>query len=268
MNSLEQEASFFKDISQGVINYVKNHSKNPSIKVSKKEGDYATEVDIAVEEFIVHAIKERFSTDTIMAEEGYSDTSIPKGRAWIIDPICGTTNLRRGLTNFCTNIALANDGQLIASCVVDHAHGVYYWSTGEGKIYVNDSPLTIEKKEPGLGKVIDINFGAVNNLDEQEKEVYSRFVASMITEEIWLISSLNTSLAFTYAAVGKIDGFMSTYDKPWDIAAAGFLFTQSGGVLTQANGSPWTLQPRIASIGSLDPEVHDTLRKLCIKAGY
>jgi myo-inositol-1(or 4)-monophosphatase len=256
VNDLSAETQFFHEISRKVIDFVRSYDGKLSISVSKDVGDYATEVDLAVEEMIVAEINARFPGDQILAEEGHSDTPIPDTRIWIIDPICGTTNLRRGLSNFCTNVALADKGELIASCVVDHSHGDYFWSVGGKQVFINDVPFVPSEPEARLGKAVDVNLGALGNLPADQRKRHAAFVEKLLADTDYYQLSMGSSLAFAYTAIGKLDGFISPYDKTWDISAASFLIQQAGGTITQANGEPWQLQPTTSSIGSLYPDIH------------
>lgn len=115
INNLKTEASFFHSIAQRVIGLVQSRGKEMTVATSKGVGDYATKVDIDVENLIVSELRKLFPDDQILAEEGYSGTAITDGRMWLIDPICGTSNLGKGINNFCTNIALVNTNQVIAA---------------------------------------------------------------------------------------------------------------------------------------------------------
>src|ERR1700729_4087587 len=140
--NLQSEADFFHDIAGMVRDLVLSFNGKASVAQYKDNiGDYATEVDIAVEKLIVSEIQKRFPGASILAEEGHSDVVIPDTRIWIIDPICGTTNLGRGLRSFCTNIALADNHTLIASCVIDHSQNDYFWSVGNQELFINDQPF-------------------------------------------------------------------------------------------------------------------------------
>ena len=101
-----------------------------------------TEGDIKIEEFIIREIYKQFPEDLIIAEETNSHTILKStGRYWLIDPICGTSNYNRGGNLFATNIALAENGKLIAGCVIDHCEGNYIWSIGENQIFINQEDM-------------------------------------------------------------------------------------------------------------------------------
>jgi myo-inositol-1(or 4)-monophosphatase len=255
------EADFFNDIEPKIRELVVSYHGKASISVQKTSSDYATEVDIAVENLIVAEIESRFPGDLILAEEGQSDTAIPEGRIWIIDPICGTTNIGRGLTSFCTNIALADKGVLISSCVVDHSQNDYFWSVGDDTVYINGQKFESTEKIDGMGVVIDIDIGAVYFLDNLKKKAYEAFIGRLMTSTDYMPMSLNSSLGFAYTAIEKLDGFVNTYNHPWDICAASFLLQQAGGIITDLNGDPWHIESK-GAIGANDPDVHAQLLKI------
>ncbi len=256
MNNLQKEETFFHYIAKKVRETVSNQSKKIIIAQHKKENDFSTQIDVDVENLIVKEINRRFPQDQILAEETHTATKIPQGRIWIIDPICGTNNLARGIRNFCTNIALADNNKLIASCVVDHSQNDYFWSTGRNEVFVND--VLFESYEKRFDIMIDVDFGATTAVDKSVKEKHNRFLRKLITENNYYLLSLNSSLGFAYTAIGKVDGFLSVFNNLWDISAASFLIQQAGGVISDLLGNPWTLKPG-GTIAAKNKEIHRRL---------
>jgi myo-inositol-1(or 4)-monophosphatase len=260
MNNLDKEAEFFKEVSVRVLELAKNFSSRPAVAKQKgRSGDYATELDIAVEELIVAEINQRFPGDAVLAEEAHSDTKISDGRIWIIDPICGTNNLGRGIKNYCTNIALAENKKLIAACVIDHACQDIVWSIGEGAIHVNDGML--EPAPIDLGVTIDIDFGALDSCSNEAKSRHVRFAEKVLLETDFTLTGINSSLCFLYTATGKLDAFANPSAHPWDICAGAFLLQQAGGIITDLNGNEWNIET-IGTIGAVDKNIHKRLVEL------
>jgi myo-inositol-1(or 4)-monophosphatase len=258
MDLLQPEKDFFNNIAPKILALVLSFNGTASVSVQKSPGDYATEVDIAVENLIVDEIQLRFPKDAILAEEGHSQTSIPDGRIWIIDPICGTTNIGRGMKNFCTNIALANHMNLIASCVIDHATGDVLWSVGDKKVYVNNQLFVYVQPDNDFGVVVDVDFGSLGKSRGEVRNNFSKTIKLLLTSSDYMITSLNSSLAFAYTAIGKIDGFISSYNHPWDICAASFLLQQSGCTITALDGGPWTITT-VGAVAAYQTEIHHKL---------
>jgi myo-inositol-1(or 4)-monophosphatase len=242
MDSVTKIQQVFKKIAPEVINLVNKNFDQTRISINKGHiTDYATETDIASEKVIINIIKEYFPNDEIMAEESYNGTTLNfKNRTWVIDPICGTNNLMRGTRFFCSNIAVFENQKLIASCVVDHSKQNYIWSTGNKQVFVNDQLFVKVKKDDGWK--IDIDFGSVFKINQEDKKKYTDFISKLVLEDVVMPVSMNSSLGFAYVAIGINDGFYCVRPKLWDVAAAVFLIQQSGGVVTDSNGQEWTHQ--------------------------
>lgn len=256
---LQSEKEFFHHIADQVLQLVVTQEGSAEIAKHKSiVGDLATKMDMDVERLIVDEIGKCFQGDSIMAEESYADTPISDGRMWIIDPICGTTNLSRGINWFCTNIALVDNRQLIASCVIDHSQGVYYWSIGNNELYLGDQLLPRMDIAERKKIVIDVDFGAIYRMSDDDKRKHCDAVCGLSMRPGYMIVSPSSSLGFTYTAARKIDGFINAINYPWDIAAGSFLLQQAGGIITDLDGQPWNLTS-IGAIGATDAIVHQTL---------
>ncbi len=243
----EKIQKFFHDIAPQVLELVSKKFKHSSIaKYKSKEKDtmnFATEADLEVEALVVREIKKRFPGDKIVAEENYSDTNIENnGRFWIIDPICGTGNLAKEIKLFVTNIALAQNGTLIASCAIDHAQGEYIWSTGDKKIFINKKQANIGKKSSGT--IIEVDVSGAMTATRQTKKQYLQFLSRVVLETNYAPAGYCSSLGFAYTALGRIDAYVCADVNVWDVAAANFLMQAAGGIVTRIDGSPWTLASR------------------------
>ncbi len=256
----EEVKSFFHDISPKVLKLVDEKFKRSEIVKYKGKDEntfnFTTEADVDAENLIVGQIKKSFPQDGIIAEENYADVKIAnKGRFWIIDPICGTSNFAKEIRLFVSNIALAEDGKLVASCVVDHSQGDYIWSVGD-KIFINNTEAHIGRKSSGTS--VEVDLGAAMTGTPQMREKFAKFVSRLIVETNFAPITYNSSLGFAYAAIGRIDSYASADNKVWDVAAANFLMMAAGGIVTQLDGSSWTLDSA-SVLASRDRQLHKKL---------
>lgn len=192
-----------------------------------------------VENVIVDTLQRIFPNDGILAEEGYSDGAIGAGRVWIIDPICGTANLGHSISAYCSNIALAVNGKLVASCVVDLMTCEYYWSVGMGKIWCGDEEYQTPPRVPGV--LVDVDLGASVRATQSEKRNHLKGLAFLQEKTDYMLCSMKTSLACLYVALHRIDGMYCMNTKPWDIAAAAFLMRQARVVIKDLQNNDFTL---------------------------
>lgn len=233
-----EETQFFHDIAKRCLDFVAGQVDTVTVTMSKKvTGDIATNIDIETEKLIVDEINNRFLGDAILAEEGFSDTAIENGRMWVIDPICGTTNISRGVRTFCSNIALLVDKKIVAALVVDYDREEYVWSVGDG-VYVGEQQL----KNPELNqhKVIDVDTGCIFKSPDKQDE-YTRILTNILHRSDWMTQSFGTSLTAMYVATGRFDGNMRYLFGPWDVCASVFLVREMGGYAVNFRGDDWTV---------------------------
>jgi myo-inositol-1(or 4)-monophosphatase len=265
MDSLKEVSRFFHEISPKILYFVAQSFKNSHI-IKRKGHDYdidfVTEADVEIENIIVGEIKNRFPKDQIIAEENFSDTKpIDKGRLWIVDPICGTSNFAKKIKLFATNIALAIDGKLVASCVMDHSQNVYIWSIGENSIFINQNKVGTDKV--ALGVKVEVDLSGLHQSTKEVKEIYSGFIRRLISETKYSPITYATSLGFAYVSLGRIDVYMNPNIRLWDMAAANFLTLQAGGIVTDIQGLPWTLNSS-SVLAAKDKRIHKELLNLFI----
>lgn len=259
---MDKIEAFFHSISSQLLEFVPTQLQNIQIERQKDSSDtnFATQVDTLTESIIVLQIKEKFPGDLVIAEEGSSSQLFTeKGRYWIIDPICGTSNMSRGIPMFCTNIALAENGQLIAAMVIDYARRKYVWSIGQSRIFCKRNLLVKKSKTSGL--VVDVNLSAYGK--GKEIGVHLENVRKLLVTGKFFPVSFATSLGFLYVVTGRVDAILSPAIHLWDPAAAVFLIEQTGGVVTQINGDSWSVKnPSQTLLAAKTKELHTQILDL------
>jgi fructose-1,6-bisphosphatase/inositol monophosphatase family enzyme len=82
--------------------------------------DLVTAADHAAEELVTERLARERPGDAVVGEEG-SDRSGTSGRSWVIDPVDGTWNFVRGMTWWCSAIALCGPDDVLLGAVY-HPH--------------------------------------------------------------------------------------------------------------------------------------------------
>src|SRR3546814_11333845 len=68
------------------------------------------------------------------------------GRRWIVDPLCGTTNLLHGLPHYAISIALEERGEVIAGLIYDPIKDdLFFAEKGQGAFH-NDRRLRVSAR--------------------------------------------------------------------------------------------------------------------------
>jgi myo-inositol-1(or 4)-monophosphatase len=204
----------------------------------KSARDVVTEVDHLSEELIIGAIRGRYPTDGILAEESgehkAGDGAPPTsgtGRVWVIDPVDGTINYANGIPFFCVSIALVVDGVPEVGVVFDPARNELFAASADGVATLNGEPITASSKEKLSDFVVQMSLSG--------RSVVRR--ARAVRKAIRITRSMgSSSLALAYVGNGRFDGFIQEGGMSnWDVAAAGLIAERAGATVTAMDGGPW-----------------------------
>ena len=192
----------------------------------KADGSPVTSADLAVHDLFVSSISQRYPEDCIVSEEGYVDESRRQAarRAWIIDPIDGTSLFIAGRDCFGILVGLWEEGRIVASAASFPAKQIEMYSArGEG-CFLN-------------GKRVFVSDRAENPLISCWGEEYATLNTVSEAMEI-------PSLAMVQVAAGQLDGCMSRVAGTWgehDVAFACCAIEEAGGTITDETGNALTL---------------------------
>lgn len=189
----------------------------------KARRDLVTSADLAVENFLVEAIKERFPDSRIMGEETASSRDDFSGTIWILDPIDGTTNFARGHNEVAISIACVEDGKALAGVVLNpFTEECFFASRGHGAFY-NHRPLKLSRGYPLIESLIGIGRPFNNSeIDGYYDKVKRAFKACHGIRRAGA-----GALDICRVASGQLDAFFETLN-PWDIAAALLIARETG----------------------------------------
>ncbi|TCZ77685.1 inositol monophosphatase [Paenibacillus albiflavus] len=223
--------------------------QNVNLKTSTS--DLVTEVDKGTETLIRNLIKTHFPTHAILGEEGVGAGSTASAKAlqemiqeeylWIIDPIDGTTNFVHGFPFFCVSIALAHRGEVIVGVVYDPMlDEMFVAEKGKGAYVKGHTTHVSGEKElshalVATGFPVDHTVNLPRNMAE---------ISQLVAKVRNIRSGGSAALHLAYVAAGRLSGFWEHGLSAWDIAAGSLLVQESGGVVTDTEGKPFTLAVR------------------------
>lgn len=227
--------------------------------VRQKEGvDFTTQADEETDKFLREEIAKVFPDHQFLTEETAKDGSWKGLRdaenLWIIDPLDGTINFSRGEPNFAISVALVSRGKTLVGVAYNPISDDYYtaselrdgaYKNGE-RIYVSK---TKELREVTLA--CDWAWGLEKRLNVVE---WLRKTSTHIRQ----VKSMGSAVAdLAKVAEGKVDVYLHSGLKPWDVAASGYLVQKAGGKVTLPNGKSWNVfeEDIFASNGILHPQI-------------
>ena len=207
-----------------------------SIKVSKKPNNtVVSNIDVAVENFIIDNIKKSGFDDYYITEEHGSFGNKDSRFTWIIDPIDGTNNFVHGLPHCCISIAVKKDDDIIMGVIYNPFLDLMFTAyKGEGaqlngrKIRVSQSP-----------NLEDTLISA--SLKYSRKVFNDSYVAEMLILQQTISGyrySGSIAMDMAYLAAGYIDGLWASGSvQIWDVAAGYIILKEAGAIVTDIKGS-------------------------------
>lgn len=194
-----------------------------SIARRKADGSLVTKTDEQIDRLLSQRIREIYPGDAILSEEQLTVYDPAIERTWVVDPLDGTTNFARGLPTWGVSIGLLVRGAPVV--------GVLYF------------PLLDELYAAAVGEGATCNGEAIRTTDEVVMDDEHIFMECTRTRAHYLLtlplkSRMMGSAAFHMCKVadGSAMAGNEATPKVWDIAAAGLILTEAGGVMQGSKG--------------------------------
>ncbi len=215
--------------------------------VKSTAGDFVTAADLASEKLITDTILAAFPEDLIISEEtkaGHQQLTADF-TGWVVDPLDGTHNFKRGMAYSCIAVGYAKSGTIILSGVFDpYRDKLYIAELGQGAT-CNGSVIHVANKtsfDAGT-RVCTSNAyeagGTQANLDRYDR-----------LGHVWVDVLNSAVLNMAYIASGNLDIYHHNGLRPWDNAAGFLLACEAGAKLVDLRGQPITWLSSEAVIGN------------------
>jgi len=196
--------------------------------------DLVTDADRAAEELIAGAIRERYPTHMIVAEEK------PRGGGnalskWYIDPLDGTTNFTHGYPVFAVCIAHEIKNKLALGVVYDPMREELFRALRGRGAFLNDMRVTVSTVNDLDQSLLSTGFPYdVRTNPDKPLEEFGKFI--LASQAVRRDGS--AALDLCHLACGRFDGFWERNLGPWDTAAAQVIVEEAGGLVTDYKGKP------------------------------
>jgi len=225
-----------------------DHQKTGFKVTTKGDGSPVTTADLAVSEFLVQHLRDKYPDDCFASEEDMPspDECAAASRVWFIDPIDGTAYFLRRMPDYATLIGLWEEGAIIESAASFPAHGrLLYAKRGEG-CYIDGRTMNVSSR--GIDEARIACWGGRFN------------TLNTVNEDIML-----PAYALSQIAAGELDGSLMViehwgqHDLAWSLPA----IEEAGGRITDLNGAPLRfddpMSPLPDTIAVSNGVIHDML---------
>ncbi len=230
--------------------------------IERKKGEernLVSEIDRGSEKRIIDAIREKYPSHTILAEESGGSTASSEYK-WVIDPLDGTTNFLHGVPIFSVTIAVERKGEVVAGVVYDpNLREMFTAEKGSGA-FLNGERMSVSSA-PSLIKSLLVT-GFPYDIAENPEHAAQHFV-HFLMEAQGIRRLGSAAMDLSYVAAGRFDGFWEVHLNPWDMAAGMLFVREAGGKVTDFHGKDSTIYtPQVlASNGIIHPAMLDVLKR-------
>lgn len=209
-------------------------------------GNYVTEKDLAIDEFIIERIHSAFPTHTILSEESaLPSVSKDTNDLWILDPLDGTTNAAYGVPHYGISLAFMHKGEVVIGVILDVPNNTLYWAEKDQGAFLqnqlNAQPVALHMKEGMLANTLVCTGAPYTREDFVVNWAFMNKVHAAGARLLILGSAI---IASCYVVEGKVSLYYEVGLKPWDIAAASLIVREAGGVATAIEGQLNVLAPQ------------------------
>jgi len=215
------------------------HQRDHDVVTKLCEVDLVTKTDKLIEKTIIERVNAKYPNHRIIGEESTSDGApvvLTDEITWVIDPVDGTTNFVCGFPYTAVCIGIMHHKQPIIGIVNNPImNELYYARVNQGATCNGKS---IESKTTSQLKtaVINTEFGSSRETGRIQT-VVDNMKAVVLAPARGIRGLGSAACNICAVAAGQTDAYFETGMHIWDIAAAGLILREAGGVITSTDGT-------------------------------
>lgn len=212
-------------------------------EVDQKNGphDLVTDADRQAELYLTETLPKLLPGSVVVGEEAVHadpttyDAIRGEAPVWIVDPVDGTRQFVHGDPGFCTLVALAQGGVLLASWTYAPALDQFAVAIRGRGATLDGEPLRAGSPEPGRDLEV-----ATSHPDYTTPE-QKRVLLGLWTEGIAPRACGSAGLEYLAIAQGRLDATAFSWEAAWDHAAGLLLAEEAGGTHLTLTGEPFRI---------------------------
>ena len=219
-----------------------------------------TTADVNVQRYLCEKLSKLLpSAGFYCEEENLKDTQ--SEYIWVIDPIDGTMNFTRGISDCAISVGLiCNKEPVLGVVYLPFKKEMFSSSKGENamkngkKISVSDKPFNRS-----------LLYTAMSLYKKELAPICDNIICETYSKCSDYRRLGTCAVELCYIAEGKADLYFEIRVFPWDYAGAYFILLQAGGVLKGFKGETLTFDKATPLIGANNIENYNTLNEIVNK---
>lgn len=229
---LKKIQSIAKEAGELSLSYFTNLKQE---QVSHKgDVDLLTIADREVEDFLRRELNREFPDVAFIGEESISNAPAEYDRAFIVDPIDGTSNFVHGLPSYAISIALIDNKQTQLGIVYCPYFDNMFSAERSRGAAKNGKPIRVSTTDKLINSLTFTGFACVRErITPNNMELFQ----SILYQIRGIRISGSAACDCCTVAEGKADIYWELNLKPWDVAAGALIIEEAGGKVTDLQGN-------------------------------
>ncbi len=217
---------------------MRRHFHAPKKVQAATQHDIKLELDVRCQHLIEHGLRAAFPNVAVLGEEGVLGDPLADAR-WVVDPIDGTVNFTYGIPHACVSIALqtrtpqpaprppqvADAFQTVVGVVYDPFCDELWTAIRGGPAKLNGRVIHVSARSRLGETILTLGFAKHRRSLEAMLPTFNYLVHRV--RKIRIMGS--AALALTYVASGRMDAYLESGIRLWDVAAGGLILECAGG---------------------------------------
>ncbi|WP_328421489.1 inositol monophosphatase family protein [Streptomyces sp. NBC_00443] len=212
-------------------------------EVDQKSGphDLVTDADRLAEQYLTEALGALLPGSVVVGEEAVHanpasyDAIRGDAPVWIVDPVDGTRQFVHGDDGFCTLVALARHGVLLASWTYAPARDQLATAVrGKGAFFDGER---LHCGAPDPGRDLRVATSHPDYTTDEQKQA----LLGLWTEGVRPRACGSAGLEYLAVARGELDATAFSWEAAWDHAAGILLVEEAGGAHLTRTGEPFRI---------------------------
>jgi len=244
-------------VAQGAARIILEAKRDMAVDEKAGHGNFVTEYDIKVQNYIQSHLKTLFPDAKFIGEEDAQQSELPMGDCFIVDPIDGTCNFMYNFKTSAISIAMLHDRKVVAGIICQPYLNEYFTAELGKGAKLNGSYIKASKRSFEESLVLFGTSPYYPELAERSMAIATDCLKSC--KDIRRCGSAAADLA--WIASGRADLFYELQLSPWDFAAGSLICQEAGAKIVQPNGSPLDFSKKCGVVAGSPDAVDEFLRR-------
>ena len=202
------------------------------VETKGRSNNLVTKYDKAVQEILKERLLELVPEAHFVGEEEDVHESIATGKAFIVDPIDGTTNFVKDYKASAISVAMTQDGAVELGLVYNpYLDEMFTAQRGKGA-YCNGRPIHVSDQPLEAGLTL---YGSSSYYPELIDDSF-RLLRKAFDRSMDIRRSGSAALDLCSIAAGRAELYFELRLQPWDYAAGSLIVREAGGKISRVEG--------------------------------